>query len=510
MQVLKSRSLIALEALLIFCLVMVVYLPLTPTKRLMPSRDAGVFLYTGWRITQGELPYLHVWDHKPPVIYYIDAIGLSLTPASRWGVWGIEVVCLFVAAVLLYALIKRFFGGWPAVLATIIWMFTIMYMLTGGNITEEYPLAMQAGGLLLFFMAERDGKYGWRGFLIGLLAALTLFTRQTSIGVFLAIGVYLIVARLWQRTPRKLLADLWPIIAGGLTVIVVVAVYFKMNGALGRFWDNAFVYNFFYTDERNASDRLGALLAGMDLLASVSLAPLTMFGWAVSLLLLAFKRNQFEPPLRAFLWMLVLALPIEIVLVTLGGRPRTPYFITPLPVFAIFAGLSLKTMFDWLEQNGLPTLARAVVAIVMALTLCVIVQNDYEDINRGGDDAEQDTALLNYIASHTTPQDTVLMWNAETAFNFASQRRSPTRFVYQYDLYKFDDREKTLEFLNDILTEKPKLIVLTAADQTINDVHFAYRSEETGRLIDRVRAAYIQIKLPQLPDWVIYKQKGTP
>ena len=510
MQVLKSRSLVALEALLIFCLVLVVFLPLTPAKRLMPSRDAGVFLYTGWRITQGELPYLHVWDHKPPVIYYLDALGLTLTPGSRWGVWCIEVVSLFLAALMLYALLKRFFGFWPAVLASILWTFTLMYMLTGGNITEEYPLAMQAAGLLLFFLAERDGKYAWRGGLIGALAALTLFTRQTSIGVFLAIGVYLLVARLWQRDFRKLLADLLPILAGGLAVIAVIVIYFQLNGALERFWDNAFAYNFIYTDERDSSDRFAALMKGMDLLASAALAPLSVFGWAASLMLLIFKRDHFEPPLRAFLAMLVIALPLEIVLVTLGGRPRTPYFITPLPVFAIFAGLTLKILFDWFQQNTLPKLAAPVAAILLILTLCAIVYDDYLDINNSGDDAQQDKALLNYIAHNTTPQDTLLMWNAESAYNFASQRRSPTRFVYQYDLYKIVDEKNTLEFLNDILTEKPKLIILTAADKEINDVHFAYRSGETGRLIDLIDAAYAQVPAPQLTDWVIYKLKGKP
>jgi len=29
-----------------------------------------------------------VWDHKPPLIYFVDALGLSLTPNSLWGVWG--------------------------------------------------------------------------------------------------------------------------------------------------------------------------------------------------------------------------------------------------------------------------------------------------------------------------------------------------------------------------------------------------------------------------------------
>ena len=147
MQAVKARSIVALEALLIFCLVMAVLFPYNPARQPIPSRDSGVFLYIGWRILNGELPYLHVWDHKPPVIYYLDALGLSFTPDSTWGVWWIQVVLLFAAAALLYALVKRLFGLFPAILISFFWLFTLTYMLDGGNITEEYPLAMQFGAL---------------------------------------------------------------------------------------------------------------------------------------------------------------------------------------------------------------------------------------------------------------------------------------------------------------------------------------------------------------------------
>jgi hypothetical protein len=511
MQAIKARSLIALEALFVFCLVMAILYPLNPAKHPVPSRDSGVFLYVGWRILNGELPYLNVWDHKPPVIYYLDALGLGLAQGSPWGVWWLEVAFLFAASVLLYALVKRFFGFFPAALASFLWLFTLMYMLARGNTTEEYPLVMQIGALFLFYLAERerDGKYTWRGLLIGLLAGLTFFTRQTSIGVFLAIGVYIVAARLWQHDFRKLLADLLPILAGGLIVIAVVYIYFKSHGAMGRFWENAFLYNFVYAGDRDTEDRFAALLKGMDLLANVGLAPLAMFGWAASLVTLLFTRDHFSAPLRAFLTMVVIALPVEVALVAVGGRPRAPYFITLLPIFAIFSGMTLGILFDSLKQNGLPRLAIASVAIVLSLTLCAVLYNDYVDITLADTDSQQDVALLNYIAQTTTPKDTVLMWGAQTAYNFASQRRSPTRFVYQYDLYNFADEKNTTEFLNDILTEKPKLIILTSIDQKLNDFHFAYRSDKIGQLMDQIRSDYIQVNMPQLSDWVIYQFEGN-
>ena len=100
------------------------------------------------------------------------------------------------------------------------------------------------------------------------------------------------------------------------------------------------------------------------------------------------------------------------------------------------------------------------------------------------------------------------MWGAESTYNFMSRRRSPTRFVYQYDLYAYSDRKSATEFLGDILTQKPKLIILTAPDKNLNDRHFAYRAADTGALMAQVQALYAPVQTSQFAGWVIYKLKG--
>jgi len=101
-------------------------------------RDSGVFLYTGWRILNGQVPYRDVWDHKPPVFFYINAAGLALLNGSRWGVWIIEFLSLYVATVISWRLIKGAFGTVPAILAVVLWLFGLAYVIQGGNLATEY------------------------------------------------------------------------------------------------------------------------------------------------------------------------------------------------------------------------------------------------------------------------------------------------------------------------------------------------------------------------------------
>jgi hypothetical protein len=74
-----------------------------------------------------------------------------------------------------------------------------------------------------------------------------------------------------------------------------------------------------------------------------------------------------------------------------------------------------------------------------------------------------DHSTIQFILENTTKEDFVLMFGAESAINFMTQRKSPTRYVYQYPLYMqgYDDPRKDQEFLSDLAKNPPKLIIIT-------------------------------------------------
>ena len=102
-----------------------VLLPTSPLYMPLTYRDPGVFLYIGWRILNGELPYRDIWDHKPPFIFYINALGLAITKNSQWGVWLLEFVSLSLAAFIGFRLINWCYALYPLAVDTkaCIWQF---------------------------------------------------------------------------------------------------------------------------------------------------------------------------------------------------------------------------------------------------------------------------------------------------------------------------------------------------------------------------------------------------
>ena len=127
--------------------------PSNPNNMTLPSRDSGVFLYVGWRFLNGDVPYRDVWDHKPPLIYFVDALGITLTPHSLWGVWFLQFIFIFFTLLLIYKLLEREFGIYAALAGTIILTSGLLTILEKGNVTEEYALVFQALSFWLFIRA---------------------------------------------------------------------------------------------------------------------------------------------------------------------------------------------------------------------------------------------------------------------------------------------------------------------------------------------------------------------
>lgn len=488
------------ELLLLLVIIFAILFPYSPISHGLPSRDSGVFLYGGWRVLKGDIPYLQFWDHKPPVIYYIDALGLWLAPDSLWGVWSLEFVSLGLATLAGYALLKQLYGVNTAIISTFLWLFSSFTLLAGGNLTNEYGLPFQFLLMWLFQRAEKKGNYKWVGYFIGACSGLLFFTRQNAIGIPIAIGIYLLANRLYQREFQRLVRDLLPILAGAITVFVIIVGYFTIKGAWQAFWDTAFQYNFLYADERDTTDRIYAVIQGMNQLANVGLAQLGFLGWAGALVLLVYKKERIQSSNYPLFWMAVLALPLELWMVSIGGRPRIPYFLSLLPIFSLFAGFSIWLFFDSIS-NGLPVHIGAILVVFLTLVLGIVFFADFSELTGNFLQWSGDPAIISYIRKNSGPQDYVLMWGEETTYNFAARRASPSRFVYQTPLYNVSNRDNVLEFLRDIQSKKPRLIILRSNDK-LSDFRFAFRDNQVGGMMDQVKSMYqgpIAIE-----DWLIY------
>ncbi len=518
----------ALEFLVLCVLVLVVLLPASPLVQKLPSWDSGVFLYTGWRITEGALPYRDVWDHKPPLIFVINALGLLLSGGSRWGVWALEVVSLTFASWIGFHVVQRAFGAlvaWYAIVAFIVNAFLAM---DGGNYTTEYALPLQFAMLWLIAAAPREMFSARRAFVLGILSALLFWLKQNDIGIPVALGLFLLLQLIFLTEKRQVIQAIGAMLVGILGLSAIVILPFALQNALAEFWDAAFAFNFVYIDE-TWLDRFLSLRFAAFALPALGLVLLAMMGWLTGALLFAssgrerssrfvvwqekialLRGTNVSPHRDAFttaqvsrlLVFALLALPLELMFVSISDNGFDHYFLALLPTFSILAGFFFNLILLGLERVQITTSARVVFVFGFILIATMFAAENIQSIYQRLRGREHEV-IIQYIRENTNPNETLYIWGGESRINFETRRRAPTRFLYVSPLVRrnYANTHHVDEFLDTLLRQPPRLLIdIPSTSRPFFE--FPVQSASTRGKVKEFLALYE--KRAMVDSWTIY------
>jgi len=473
---------------IIAAVAVIVLLPNLPGGR-VPSEDAGVFFYAARALLAGGLPYRDVWDHKSPLIYAIDALGLLI--AGPLGVWLVQLAALLITGLLARRALRPWFGRVPAAFGAIaLLLATPRLFLEDGvqtSFVELFALPLQLAAFAIV-AARPELRIERRAAVsLGVLAALAILLKPTLVGTWLAIVLVVI----W-RERRAAVAPLSAMGAGGGAVLVLVAVYFAARGALGDLVEQAIRYNLAYTSFAPLGERLGAIPEGLRLVSVSGLAPLAIAAAAYA----AWRRVV--PPIVV---VALVALPIEMLLAT-SGRAYHYYFLPWLPAMAVLASYAAcETMRALGAQRAVAVIA--VAAVLMSVQPARLVAR----LAALRDDGMARSAAA-FVTARTTPDDMVLVWGADAEILVLTERRSPTRYVYQYAALAtrgYATPAAVDSLLADLVARPPRLIIDTSATTFVTppldragfrawtspEAQYAWPAE-TERIIAFVEANYVR------------------
>lgn len=489
----------ALVPVLLLLVVLAEVVPSLSVSVIYPFRDSGVFLYVGQRILDGQVPYRDVWDHKPPLIFYVNALGLWLGFGSPWGVWILETLGLWLSAWLSFLTLRHLVDPFAAVLGTLAWLIALRLVYQGGNFTELVALPLLFASLWLLASASESASLGRRASLIGACGGAVVLCQQNLIGLYLALSICLLL-RDQRHAVRHDLALLWGTM---LAVVAAVVAYFAAVGALADAWSAVVTFNRVYSSVA-IHVRAHALLYGMALYAQTGLVALLLLGLLATLARLHVTR---APGQRLLLLVVGIDALLEPIMSALPGRTYPHYYVVWLPMIAVLSALAVAYLRDW---TGQPRLAVGAVAFAVAIDLlfCVLawrwhvhqskvlalpvlsllvvllaarwkrlakwtswnrwalvagmgalsVAGSFSSWNRG---PIAQTAAARYVRTHTASNDYILLWGAETSMYVVTGRRAPGRFVYQYPLVTsgYQTTGMVSEFLEDLRRHPPDLVI---------------------------------------------------
>ena len=422
-----------------------------------PGGDSLIFMYVAQGILEGEVPYLDRWDHKGPLLYLINAVGLLIDEV--WGIWIVQALFLLGTIYFALILLRKAFGTTPALFALALFLILFSRFNPPGNYTEQYALLFQFLALYLLFRSHQQPHREFRlihfallHMTIGALGAASFLLRPDLAALWIAIGIYWFLLR--GAAFRKLG---WAALGGGCALLFVAALFGTL-GAFGALWDAVIVYNFAYSDasfpERLATVRY---LSTEILFASL----LTLAGWSIGVFCLAKGRVQGDHR-KALLATALILLPLQIVSISLPGYGWPHYYLAALPAATVLLAL---VMWFVLEQERI-FLKLLIVALFIGTAYTSLPHANFARLTgKYAGDAlyaeNNQSRLAERIRGITKPNDCILVWGRGPGLYLLSDRNAPSRFFYQYPLIKPNYANQSLreEFVSDIKEKEPRLII---------------------------------------------------
>lgn len=400
--------------------------------------DSAIFQTIGKYWAQGSVPYRDLFDHKGPLIFFIDMVGYWLY--GRAGILVPQTLSLAATLFFFYRLGREYLPRPLAAAAAAAGLVYLARTFDEGNLTEEYALPFIAASLWLALRWEKqreaspDAPHPWRyaavyGVSFGAILLLRVTSAVSVCCFVLAITVYTVCKGQWRALGRNAAG----FVGGFAAVTAPFCGYFAAHGALGEMVYGTIGYNLLYATEFSLTDYYGGspwasatfrrtvldfgaplfALAALALLC-VALAPRAPLGWAG---LLAAGLNMY---------------------LLFSNRPYLHYFMIVAPLVVLCAALAGRL---W-QRRGRGKGARAAALAGLALAALVAVnmaarlpgwQRDSFMAHYPYEVADYNNIARSMAAVIPADQrDSVLAWEVDAQWYLATDiRPAQNYFVHQ-------------------------------------------------------------------------------
>ncbi len=419
-----------------------------PFSKVGTATDSSVFIYIAKRINEGELPYRDYFDHKGPILYLINWVGVNFCG----GIWLIEYLTILITVLFTQKILKKVFefNDLEASFLNLVINSNLIFFLTGGNYTELYALPVITLALyLMLTIRERDKKR--YHFFIGLLMGLVFCLRANMIAVWLTYYLMVTMKCLKNKKVKEFLSIFIYSSLGFLSVLGIMAIFLAKLDILKECIECYLLFNLKY-----------AVYSQRNLLSIVNYFVLSSNSilYFVILLFLGIMLQKLK--LFSLCYML---LSFAIVL-----QPRNPflhYGIILVPTFII----PIANLYSWLKKNLKEKISRNVVIITFLSCLLIWPLLQYlvrfTMINRLGNIKSNKIEVAQYITANSLEKDKILVVGNDCEIYLLTNRIAASKYLYQTPIYKVDSN-LLKQLLKDIEENKPQLIIV--GEKQINEL----------------------------------------
>ena len=490
----SSKAFLLLGIWLVYSAMLGAHYVVTP-----PSPDLSIFDYIGWRALSGDALYVDVIEQNWPGAMWLHTISAWAFGNHLWSFRLFDYAFMVAGAFGLMLLGASSGMRWTGFIA--VPLYQMMYVTSDLWLTGQRDIVAAHALILLSVLYVHPGtdrRFRWMC-VFGAAMALVVMTRPTYLLFPIAlIALNLIASYKDPQALRAIIKDGAVASLAFFSTLAAIASYGAYTGGLQGWYEAAVVYNLSaYSGSASFKEAFSAL---------VSTASSWHWYYAFSAMgFILWATRGSGASLRALSCIALTAL----VSFAVQGKAFGYHLAAFLPVLALLSAQTIAWAFDAVYRRRTPMFFMVGVLILLIgaagsakkMYSSSKLQRQYLSgqinqqsyLDHAGYDFEGMTlgdavAVSNYLGSHSTSQDTVLVWNRGIVVNFLSERRSPVPYATIGMLHQFRETSQLstawLARLDHALRCSPPKYVVLGAKR-------GHGRSSDGRLDHRIRCPFI-------------------
>ncbi len=191
-----------IDALALLFLLLFTWLRVSGLLSRVTDPDPGLFESFAWQMQQGKTLYAEIWDHKPPLIFYLNLSFLTLFGPTENAIAYGSLFFTLIQTGIVFFIIKKITQQTLAAFtgtALFICIFFSVHLLGSGNYTEQYGVLLSSSSFLLFlhYLDSKNIR-----FIVGsgILSGLSFWFKEPFIFSAVPLGIYLLVQAIKSKT----------------------------------------------------------------------------------------------------------------------------------------------------------------------------------------------------------------------------------------------------------------------------------------------------------------------
>ncbi len=445
--------------------------------------DSSVFITIATVMKNGGMPYVDSFDHKGPLLYFINYLGLMISYYK--GIWFVEFVMNYSTFFFMYKIARLVSDRILSLFSTLSSVLLMNLYFDSGNLTEEYAMFFIAVSAYIFLDYYINHKItNLRLIICGFCLGCVCLLRINMVSLWAVFCVAVLIEMIRQNLWDDIMKLIIPFLIGFLTIILLFIIWLAINNAFSSFFEQYIIFNLKYSSDKETA----TFTARSQSFRFFASEPIVLISAVLSICMCGFNR-KIDKTIGAIYFVYLI---VTLLTICLPGRqyPHYGMILVPAVTFPIARCLDELKNVKYSSKIKLATIIYLSLILLAPKAVSLLTDVKYYINHRNESEYySSDNSAILFIKSNTQPDDTISVYGNHDVLYIVSNRKHATKYSYQFPIGKVDSSILD-DYFEQLQNELPVMIVVCESNDNgrienfinENKYHLAWSEIKDGGL----------------------------